>query len=383
MSKRMVIAADATPGRGGQGLNLQHMLQGLRADFDVDVFCRAAFDGVRSHLVPPSQIARTIGKVPVLRRLRDVQTLINTRHFDRYVSSALVDHADLFQGVTGQCVHSMAVAKSRGARVVLDSVTNHIDDFVEQQRRECARFGIRPSISDAHRRRMMREYEQADLIRVMSERSKQTFVSRGVPADRIVVVPPIMDLETFPQATFSESRFRVSFVGLLEPWKGFHYLIEAFRALPDQDAELILWGGSGSRPVAKYLAAQMQADPRIQMRPIEVRKAGLDEVYGRSSVLVHPSLSDGFGYVVAEAMACGIPVITTPNTGGSQLIEEGRNGYIVPSGDVAALSERLAHLAKNRQLLPAMGAAARDAARSLTTDAFRRRYVTRLEALAG
>src|SRR5262249_29115293 len=157
--------------------------------------------------------------------------------------------ADLFQGVTGQCLRSISVAKSRGARAVVDSVTNHIDDFVEQQRRECARFGIRPSIGEAVRQQMLREYEEADLIRVMSERSKETFVARGVAPERIVVVPPIMNVDDFPHAKFEVEKFRVSFVGLLEPWKGFHYLIEAFRSLGDKDAELILWGGPGSRPV--------------------------------------------------------------------------------------------------------------------------------------
>src|SRR5207244_3844232 len=125
-------------------------------------------------------------------------TLISTRHFDRFVAAHL-PQAELFQGVTGQCLRSLQEAKSRGCRTIVDSVTNHIDDFVQHQRRECARFGIRPSIGESMRRRMLREYEQADLIRVMSDGAAMTFISRGIASEKVVVAWPIMHIEEFPQ----------------------------------------------------------------------------------------------------------------------------------------------------------------------------------------
>src|SRR5205823_14983369 len=128
-----------------------------------------------------------------------------------------------------------------------------------------------------------REYESPDLIRVMSESSAESFARRGVSRERIVVVPPFMSESDFPEpANFSHATFRVSFVGLIEPWKGFHYLIEGFNRAGLRDAELVVWGGAGARPVARYLAAQQARNPRSIVRAEEVRNVGLGEVSARS-----------------------------------------------------------------------------------------------------
>jgi glycosyltransferase involved in cell wall biosynthesis len=77
-------------------------------------------------------------------------------------------------------------------------------------------------------------------------------------------------------------------------------------------------------------------------------------------VAVLPSISDGFGLVILEAMACGIPVIATDRTGAADLMEDGAHGFIVPARDVAALKERLAYLYRNHAEAKAMGARARE-----------------------
>ncbi|MGE0882726.1 MAG: glycosyltransferase family 4 protein [Blastocatellales bacterium] len=310
--------------------------------------------------------------MPVVRRLRDWQTYFSDRHFDRYVAANLT-RAEIFQGVTGQCLESMSAAKRMGSRTALDVVTLHIAEFGAGQDRECAKFGLRPTVHPWTRKRILREYDQADVIRVMSERARRSFLERGFDPQRVVTVPPPIDFDQFPAAEFRESKFRVSFVGLIEPWKGFHYLIEAFNKLRLRDSELVLWGGPGARSISQYLRNQTAANPAILVKPVEVRSLGYGEVYGKSSVLVHPSLADGFGYVVAEAMASGIPVIVTDKTGASDLVVDGQNGYVVPAGDSQAISDRLAHLAGNPSLLKRMGQAARETARQLTMENFRAR----------
>jgi glycosyltransferase involved in cell wall biosynthesis len=384
---RLILAAKAVPRRGGQGLNFAHMLEALQGPFEVRAFCAETgeYAGTKLEAVGDSPAQTLMGRFPLVRRLRDWRGLLNNRYFDSFVAARIADRsldADVFQGVTGQCERSLAAAKARGMAAVLDSVTAHIGDFAEHQLRECATFGIRPTLHRGQIAAAMREYESADLIRVMSEPSAESFARRGVSRERIVVVPPFMSESDFPEpANFSHGTFRVSFVGLIEPWKGFHYLIEGFNKAALPDAELVLWGGAGARPVARYLAEQQAKNPRIIVRAEEVRKVGLGEVYGKSSVLVHPSLTDGFGYVVAEAMASGIPVITTPNTGASQMIEDGKNGYIVPAADPDSIADRLRHLESHPELLPEMGRAARESAASLTKQRFRETFVPRIGAL--
>jgi glycosyltransferase involved in cell wall biosynthesis len=377
MPQTLVLSANAASQRGGQGLNLYHMVNGLRGYFDVRLFCRESFPGLQTEIVPPSTLSSSIGRVPILRRLRDLQNRWSDVHFDHYVSRRLTP-AKLFQGVSGQCHRSLAKAKELGCRTVLDSITAHIDVLFEHQNRECARFNVRPAIDQASHQRMQQEYQRADLIRVMSEQSKGTFEERGFT--NVVVVHPHMEVSEFPEAMFQEPKFRVSFVGLLEPWKGFHYLVDAFNSLDLPDSELILWGSSGSRPVAHYLRREMSRNPRIQLRPVVVRSC-YGDVYAKSSVLVHPSLSDGFGYVVGEAMASGIPVIVTRNTGAADLVVDGKNGYVVPVCNSEAIRERLAHLAAHPALLKEMGRQARETMRSRNGDEWRT-YAVALERLA-
>jgi glycosyltransferase involved in cell wall biosynthesis len=293
-----------------------------------------------------------------------------------------MSRADLFQGVGGQCLESLARARSLGCRTVVDCITTHIDDFEGHQKTECAKFQIRPATNGRSRRMQVEEYRRADLIRVLSEHARFTFLERGFEPHRLIVARPPIDVNLFPQAEFTNPRFQISFVGLLEPWKGFHYLIEAFQSLALPDSELILWGGPGTRSVSKYLAGQLARNSAIKVRPVSVRQVGYGEVYGKSSVLVHPSLSEGFGYVVAEAMASGIPVIVTRNTGSADLVVDGKNGYVVPARDPEAIRDRLAHLASHPAVTREMGRAARETMRSRSSDELRRHYAGALEALA-
>jgi glycosyltransferase involved in cell wall biosynthesis len=377
---RMVIAANAVPKEGGQGLNLQHMAEGLCESFELSIFCRTPASIAPTQVVPASRTEAIIGATPVLRRARDLQAHLSSTHFDHYVAAHL-PVAELFQGVTGQCAFSLRAAWARGMRTVTDVVTAHVDEFCARAARECAAFGVRPPLSGATRRRMLDEYASADLIRVMSERARLTFLHRGFPEDRIVTVAPHIDLGEFPAADFAGPRFRVSFVGLIEPWKGFHHLVAAFNALRLPDSELVLWGGPGSRPVSRFLRDAMARNPAILVKPVEVRRIGYAEVYAKSSVLVHPSLTDGFGYAVLEGMASGLPVIVADGAGAADLVVDGCNGYVVPAGQSGPIAERLERLYHDPALVRRMGEAARRTAAELTLARFRELYIPRLLAL--
>ena len=381
MKKSLILSANATPKVGGQGLNLFHMLQGLSESFDIQVFCQETCSLAHTAVVPPAQLTTLIGRVPVVRRLRDWTNLWSDRHFDHYVARRL-NKADLFQGVAGQCHESLRRARALGCRTAVDCLTTHIDDFESHQKIECAKFGVRPATHARSRRKQVEEYGRADLIRVLSEHAKRTFVERGIPPEKIHVARPPIDVREFPQAEFRDSKFRISFVGLLDPWKGFHYLVEAFQALDVPDSELCLWGGTGSRAISNYLRERMAQTPAIKLHQVSVRQLGYGKVYGISSVLVHPSLTEGFGYVVAEAMASGIPVIVTPNTGAADLVVDGQNGFVVPARDSGAIRERLTYLANHPAALREMGRRARETMCSRNGDELKRNYAQALEALA-
>ena len=99
----------------------------------------------------------------------------------------------------------------------------------------------------------------------------------------------------------------------------------------------------------------------------------------RLDVLGFPSLFEGFGLVILEAMSRGLPVITTAHTAGPDLIQDGVDGYLVPIRSAAVIAEKLETLHRDRARLAAMREAARATAREWAWAAYRRRLVTQLQ----
>jgi len=108
---------------------------------------------------------------------------------------------------------------------------------------------------------------------------------------------------------------------------------------------LILVGSTGMRAMKQYMKDWIQKDPRIYMIPGDP----LPHLQ-RADVYVHPSYEDGFGFAPMEAIACGVPVIVTEDTGMKEYVREGVNGYIVPTGSYKAILDRLKYLVEKKQL---------------------------------
>ncbi len=188
--------------------------------------------------------------------------------------------------------------------------------------------------------RALDEYELADVIWVNSEYARQTFLAEGVPAAKLRRRVLTIDPRFQPgPCRLAKSGLRVVYVGSLSVSKGVPVLLEAFARLPDRDARLTLVGGSGTRFMARLLAKTTAADPRVRVGPGDP----LPHLHA-ADVYVHPSYSDGFGYAPAEALACGVPVIVTEDTGMKELITTGRTGWVVPTGSWQAILDHLSAL---------------------------------------
>jgi glycosyltransferase involved in cell wall biosynthesis len=128
--------------------------------------------------------------------------------------------------------------------------------------------------------------------------------------------------------------FDIVYIGSLSVVKGVPLLVDAFRRLPYSDMRLVLVGGWGTRGMRRFIQKACTIDSRINVCP------GDPLVHLRNARLcVHPSYGDGFAYAPAEALACGVPVIVSEDTGMKDLIVHGRNGLIVPTGELSALAE--------------------------------------------
>jgi glycosyltransferase involved in cell wall biosynthesis len=258
--------------------------------------------------------------------------------FDRAVAKRLTA-AMTFHGFCGRAQHTFLRARELGyQQLILESATSHIANVREQHRRAEKQFPIEKSwLTKSQYKKTLNECETADLIYVISEYARQTYLKAGVPESKIK--RRVLEIESrFAPATrvVSSERFTVIYVGRLQVSKGLPALIEAFKEIQDQDAQLILVGGYGSKGMEKYLGNQIGGDGRIKICP------GDPLAYlHRASVLVHPSFEDGLALAPLEALACGVPVIVTEDTGMKEYVVEGINGYVLPTGNVAALIEQL------------------------------------------
>jgi glycosyltransferase involved in cell wall biosynthesis len=196
-----------------------------------------------------------------------------------------------------------------------------------------------------------------------------TLVENGIPADFIRLVPLGVDRSRFPvraAAPANNEPFTIIWVGVLSQRKGLTYFLDAVRMLQSRNVRVRIRGhrGSGGDILDAY------SDLELDVRYSESTASVVRDLQ-RSDVYVLPSLLEGFGRTIIEAMSCGVPVITTPNTCGPDVMEDGREGFIIPIRDSEALAAKLEWAVSNRRDLAEMGVAAGKAADKFTWPAFR------------
>ncbi len=203
---------------------------------------------------------------------------------------------------------------------------------------------------------IMRESATCDYFFAPSQFMADTFVDAGFDRRRIMVIPLGVDIERFPPPPTdfqrSDDHFRVLCIGSVTFRKGQLYLLEAWRRLKLKNAELVIIGAihDSIRPLIEAYRGEFT---QITHVPNHI----LYEYYWNSDLFILPSLEDGFSYVCAEAMACGLPVITTCNTGASEVITDGEEGFVVPIMSEEALEEKIIWFYERRgdQSVKAMG----------------------------
>lgn len=282
-------------------------------------------------------------------------------------SSAPILHAMLHGGER----RLLARARADGSAVLGEPVNTHPRELVELLDEERRGLGLEPvGRLRTWQRRIEEEVHACDRLLVASRFIGDSFVRAGFDPDRVDVIPYGVDLTRFaPLAAEDDGVFRVICVGQISPRKGQAHLLEAWRRAALPNAELVLVGAVRAG-MEQVLARHAGAFTHIDRVP----NAQLREWYGRSSVFVLPSIEDGFAVVCGEALACGLPVVTTQNTGAAEILDEGVDGFVVPIRSPGVLAERLELLYRDEDLRRHMGEAARAKAATLSWE----RYAERL-----
>lgn len=249
-----------------------------------------------------------------------------------------------------RCVYELPIAHWRTTQRLLHEEAERLPDW-------------RPTIQGLDDRpeklaRKDRELELADTVVVPSR-----FVLDSLPAHvratkRCVVasfgspLPPQASTEPVRR----DGRLRVLFAGAMTQRKGLADLFAAMRLLDRSDVELVVMGS----PLAPMSFYRGQCDrftyeaPRPHHEVLALMRS--------CDLLALPSIVEGRALVQQEALACGLPLLVTPNAGGDDLVEEGETGFLVPIRSPQMLAERIAWLADHRMRLSEMSRLARQKA---------------------
>jgi glycosyltransferase involved in cell wall biosynthesis len=245
----------------------------------------------------------------------------------------------------GQCRQTFKSAKAKGCRTVLNHATGPSKKWIEVMDREYQRVGMNLQketvFDDEYLRQEAEEYALADLHCVASSVVRRQLVEIGIAPEKIWVVPYGAAQDLFRRTTHKAfDRFRILFAGQLSLRKDIRTLLRALEIPNERKWEMNFYG-QVSTEVERDLAEYKGATP-LRFHGA-VSQTELARAMREASVLVLPSLEEGFGLVVAQALSTGTPCIVSDRVGAQDLLRHRQNGSIFPAGEPTPLADEISY----------------------------------------
>lgn len=231
--------------------------------------------------------------------------------------------------------------RRHGGKTFLDGGNSHPENFWEILSAEHRRWDSPvPPVAPFLNRRSRAMMKDVDYVIAPSRFVADSFLKRGFRPEQILMVPYVTDLQNFRPMTLRPAGRPLTLIntGGLSLRKGTPYLLEAFARIREvvPDARLLL-----TRQISDSVRPILG---RFKDLPIEwadtLKPPALCQRLQSGDIFILPSLEEGMARTALEAMACGLPVVLTPNTGASDLVQEGISGSIVPIRDAKAIAEK-------------------------------------------
>lgn len=319
----------------------------------------------KSRKLAPELVEKTVNiSLPFLSHrlmakfsVRIANTFVYALHewYDRSVANAY-SGADIIHCWSSYFLNTLRKAKKSGSITIVDRASAHILTQQDILCEEAEHLSVDIQLPDDKIiAKELKEYEEADYISIPSHFVKRTFLEQGIPEEKLIHVPYGVDLTDFRPVPKEDKTFRIIHCGGISMQKGVHYLLQAFYELNLPDAELWLIGGMNNE--IKPFLKKYDNGRVFHKGPYPQNQ--LYKYYSQGSVFCLASIQEGFGMVMPQAMACGLPVICTTNTGGEDIVRDGVDGFIIPIRDVEALKEKILFMYENPERCREMGKSAR------------------------
>jgi glycosyltransferase involved in cell wall biosynthesis len=233
------------------------------------------------------------------------------------------------------------IGKHGGLRF-LDALNSHPDHFWSVVSEEHKRWKIdRPPIARHQHYRARKSLEYSDYFLCPSNFVMQSFKERGFSEEKLIRIPYPTDLTFFtPKPRRPKDQpLRVINTGLLCLRKGTPYLLEAFRMIAREVKDAELWL---TRIIFEDIndLIQRNADLKINWAP-PLPHRELAQRLQAADIFLLPSLEEGMARTSLEALACGLPIVVTPNTGSNDFVQHHQNGSVVPIRDPRAIADEI------------------------------------------
>lgn len=275
---------------------------------------------------------------------------------DKYVQLRIRKPTILI-ALSGAGLHTGRRVQQFDGKFVCDRGSTHIQFQNEILKEEYTRWGMKWKGTDIRFiEKELEEYHIADKITVPSIFCINSFLNKGIPREKLIKIPYGARLERFfPTSSGpNDNEFNILFVGQVSFRKGFLDLLEAFNSFSHPKKKLTVIG-SVDEDIKKKFSPKMLYN--VEFLGI-LSNESLRNFYSKSHALVLPSIEEGLAMVMGEALACGCPVIATPNSGADDLYENRKEGFILPIRSPDLIVDALTELADVPSLRRSMSIAA-------------------------
>jgi glycosyltransferase involved in cell wall biosynthesis len=208
-------------------------------------------------------------------------------------------------------------------------------------------------------------YRRCDFTAI-SESTRSDLLARGVPVEHTRVIYCGIDSETFtPAAAERSATPLIAYVGRLRRYKGVELILQAVARMANRTVEVEIAGTGDDRPRLEALAASLDLGGRARFLGF-VSEAEKSALLRRAWIVSLTSPKEGWGITNLEAAACGTPVVASDSPGLRESVLDGRTGFLVPHGDIAALATAYDRIIADPALVTRLGTAGRAFAESFT-----------------
>lgn len=272
----------------------------------------------------------------------------------------------------GEGTEFLEFAKQQNLKIITDIYISPLTYRIIQNEREF--FGeleppIPTQIIEASDVLFARICQLTDRFIVPSRFVEKGIEAFGVDKDKCYLVPYNIE-DSWLKLKNNPIQGRILFVGTADLRKGIHILGMAARKLSDRNYEFRVAGGVSDAVRQHQLTQHLNFLGRVP-------RANIKQEFARADIFVLPSLAEGSAGVTYEALAAGLPVITTEAAG--SVVRDGIEGFIIPEREPEILAHRIEELVENRELRDRMAAAARERAKDYTWDNYAERLLAVLQ----